>query len=218
MRPTPEFLDRVCSDPGRCPVPLDLYHAATSRDLRPTRWARAGQAGRGGSASVRSWSGPLMPALRCFGVGSLLRTGFRQVVGPIVHEPTPMREQVRPGVGSLHLVLDHMRQRRLDDLARMVRLLGRPVPEQRAEAVRRRMSRPRFKPQAWTSRRFRMLTCPRRCTRRTPSDPGSSTRSLMWCAKSPSGSQSRTYRAPVSIVSRSLLAPRPETRTGSRPW
>ena len=36
----------------------------------------------------------------------------------------------------LDLVLHHMRQRRLDDLAGMVSLLGRPVPEARPEPVR----------------------------------------------------------------------------------
>ena len=33
-------------------------------------------------------------------------------------------------------VLYHMRQGRLDDLARMIRLLGRLIPERRPEAVR----------------------------------------------------------------------------------
>ena len=45
----------------------------------------------------------------------------------IVHEPPPPLEQVRAGVGRLDRILDSVRQRRLDDLARMVRLLGRPV-------------------------------------------------------------------------------------------
>ena len=43
----------------------------------------------------------------------------------------------RPRVGGLYLVLDHVRQRRLDDLARVVRLLGRAVPEAGSETVRR---------------------------------------------------------------------------------
>jgi len=46
-----------------------------------------------------------------------------QVLGPIVHEQPPPLEQVRPRVGRLHLVLHHVRERRLDDLARVVRLL-----------------------------------------------------------------------------------------------
>ena len=54
---------------------------------------------------------------------------------PVVHEPPPPLEQVRPRVGGFDLVLNDMRQRRLDDLARVVGLLRRPVPERRAEAV-----------------------------------------------------------------------------------
>ena len=112
-----------------------LQPAATSGRLLGRVHVRPGEAG---IASVRSWSGrstPATPPLRCFRVGSLLRARFREVVGPIVHEPTPTLEQVRSGIGGLDPVLHHMRQRRLDDLARMVRLLGRPVPERRAEAV-----------------------------------------------------------------------------------
>ena len=33
-------------------------------------------------------------------------------------------EQVRAGIGSFDLILDHVRQRRLDDLARVIRLIG----------------------------------------------------------------------------------------------
>ena len=38
-------------------------------------------------------------------------------------------DQVRACVGRLDLVPDHVRQRRLDDLPRVVRLLRRPIPE-----------------------------------------------------------------------------------------
>ena len=38
--------------------------------------------------------------------------------------------------GSSTLVLDHVGQRRLDDFARVVRLLSRPIPERRPEAMR----------------------------------------------------------------------------------
>ena len=51
-----------------------------------------------------------------------------KVCRPVVHEPTPALEQVRPRVGRFDLVLNDMRQRRLDDLARVVGLLRRPVP------------------------------------------------------------------------------------------
>ena len=48
----------------------------------------------------------------------------------------PALEQIRAGVGRLNLVPDHMRQGRFDNLAWMIRLLGGPIPERRAETVR----------------------------------------------------------------------------------
>ena len=65
-----------------------------------------------------------------------------EVLGPVVHQPPPALEQVRPRVGRLDLVLNDVGERRLDHLPRMVGLLGRPVPERRAEAMRQRR-RPR---------------------------------------------------------------------------
>ena len=50
---------------------------------------------------------------------------------PIVHEAPPPLEQVRPCARRLDLVADNVGEHRLDDLAWMVRLLGRPVPERR---------------------------------------------------------------------------------------
>ena len=47
-----------------------------------------------------------------------------EVFSPIVHEYPPTLEQVRAGVRGLDLVLYDVGQRRLDDLARVVRLLG----------------------------------------------------------------------------------------------
>ena len=47
---------------------------------------------------------------------------------PVIHEPSPPLEQVRAPVRSLHLIADLVRERRLGHLARMVRLLRRPVP------------------------------------------------------------------------------------------
>ena len=58
-----------------------------------------------------------------------------QIRGPIVHQPPPTLEQIRPRVGRLGLVADHVRKRRLDHLPRVVGLLGRPVAETRPEAV-----------------------------------------------------------------------------------
>ena len=52
-----------------------------------------------------------------------------QVLLAVVHQVAPTLEQVRAGVGGLDLVPNDMRQRRLDDLARVIGLLGRPVPE-----------------------------------------------------------------------------------------
>ena len=54
---------------------------------------------------------------------------------PIVHEAPPPLEQVQPRARRLDLVADDVGERRLDDLARMVRLLGRPVRERRPEAM-----------------------------------------------------------------------------------
>ena len=47
-----------------------------------------------------------------------------EIGGPIVHQPAPPLEQVRAGIGGFDRILDHVRERRLDDLARVIRLLG----------------------------------------------------------------------------------------------
>ena len=57
------------------------------------------------------------------------------VGGPVVHQLPPPLEQVRPRVGRLYPVLDDMGQRGLDHIARVVRLLGCPVPERRPETM-----------------------------------------------------------------------------------
>ncbi len=81
-------------------------------------------------------------ALRCRRLAvPLVHWGMRsvsvvEVLGPLVHEPPPPLEQVRAGVGRLNLVLHDVGHRRLNYLARMIRLFGRPIPERRAEAVR----------------------------------------------------------------------------------
>ena len=66
------------------------------------------------------------------------RSPARQIRRPVVHEPTPPLEQVGAPVRGLHLVLDHVRQRGLDHLSGVVRLLCRPVPKRRPEPVRQR--------------------------------------------------------------------------------
>ena len=55
---------------------------------------------------------------------------------PVIHQPTPTLEQVGASVRGLDLVLHHMRQRCLDDLPGVIRLVGRPIPERRPEPVR----------------------------------------------------------------------------------
>ena len=54
----------------------------------------------------------------------------------IVHEPTPTPEQVRQRLGILHLGLEYLGERSRDDFTRMIRFLGGPIPERRAQAVR----------------------------------------------------------------------------------
>ena len=58
-----------------------------------------------------------------------------EVPCPIVHQQLPALKQVGLRVRGLNPVLDHVGERRLDDLAPMVGPLGRPVPERRPEAV-----------------------------------------------------------------------------------
>ena len=63
----------------------------------------------------------------------------RQISLPFLHrQPAAALEQVRAPIGRLDPVLDHMREGRLDDLARMIRRLGRPVAATRPTAVRGR--------------------------------------------------------------------------------
>ena len=54
-------------------------------------------------------------------VGGATSTG--EVRRPVVHEPASALEQVRAPIGCLDPVLDHVREGRLDDLPRMIRLL-----------------------------------------------------------------------------------------------
>ena len=50
-------------------------------------------------------------------------------IGPCVHQPAPLVEQVATPIGRLDLVADRMRERHLDDFARKARALGGPVAE-----------------------------------------------------------------------------------------
>ena len=85
--------------------------------------------------------------------GSALRSLAGQVGRPVVHQLPSALEQVRAPIGCLDPVLYHMRQGGLDDLAGMIRLLGRPVPETRPEPVRH--SRDLELPEQFRQRRVR---------------------------------------------------------------
>ena len=66
---------------------------------------------------------------------SAARTGLRvpipdgRELRPLLHQHAAALEQIRAGIGRLHLVADHVRR---------IRALGRPVPEARSEPVRHR--------------------------------------------------------------------------------
>ena len=59
-----------------------------------------------------------------------------EIGGPLVHQAAPTLEQVRPRVGRFDLVLHRVRERRLDDLAWVIRFLRRPVSKGGPEAGR----------------------------------------------------------------------------------
>ena len=59
-----------------------------------------------------------------------------EVDGPMVHQESATLEQVRARVGRLDVVPDDVSQRGLNNLPRVVRFFGRPVPEAGSEAVR----------------------------------------------------------------------------------
>ena len=97
------------------------YVVLRPKALRPCR-RRAGALTPRETASCRSdHEATAEPARKVLGIKARIfwPAPAGQVLGPIVHETLPALEQVRPRVGGLHLVLDNMRQRRLDDLARM---------------------------------------------------------------------------------------------------
>ena len=133
---------------GRLPQP-----AAHRRPrLRPAVGvhARARHGWRGGVPSppgrtaVRCDAAPVRPRHRCspssgLGWGGRVGTDRGGVVLPVASPLTILRllsfrpRRVPPD--GPELVADDVGERRLDDLARMVRLLGRPVPERRPEAM-----------------------------------------------------------------------------------
>ena len=101
---------------GRGGAPYERGAGGESDPISPLVW-------RGGSTG---WTNPWRS------------TPTSQVTRPIVHQPSPAIEQVRPPVGCFDLVADLVRQRRLRHLARMIGLLNRPEPEAGAEPVQHR--------------------------------------------------------------------------------
>src|SRR5262249_16622081 len=64
-------------------------------------------------------------------------TWLKAIVGPRLHQPAPLLEQVATLIGLLNLITDDMGQCGLGQLAREVRVLRRPCSKGRTEAVRR---------------------------------------------------------------------------------
>ena len=59
-----------------------------------------------------------------------------EIGGPVVHQAAPTLEEITAGVGRLCRVAHRMGERGFDHLTRRIRLLRRPVPEARPEAMR----------------------------------------------------------------------------------
>ena len=57
------------------------------------------------------------------------------VSGPIVHEPTPLLEQITAPIGGLRLVADGVSERHFAELVGIAGALGGPIAETGAEAV-----------------------------------------------------------------------------------
>ena len=115
--------------------PVDVHSAAMVRRAQRAAIFPAAPLGTEGGYRIQPPPGAPLPG-RFPEVVQRRRRGCREVGRPIVHQPAAPLEQVRPRVGRLDPVADHVRQRRLDDLPRVVRLRRRPVPEAGAEAMR----------------------------------------------------------------------------------
>jgi len=63
------------------------------------------------------------------------RAAAGAIGGPIIHEPSPLVEQVAAPIGPLHLVLDSVRQGHFRDLMGIASAFGGPVAEAGTEAV-----------------------------------------------------------------------------------
>lgn len=62
------------------------------------------------------------------------------ICGPIVHEPSPLVEQIAAPIGSLNLIFDCVGQRHFGNLVGMTGAFGCPIAEARTEAVHRRVN------------------------------------------------------------------------------
>jgi hypothetical protein len=58
---------------------------------------------------------------------------------PPIHQATALLEQIAAPISGLHFVANHMRQRRLGDLARKIGALGRLITKRGAEAIGRKV-------------------------------------------------------------------------------
>ena len=131
---------------GQATRPLGRHaHEATSGSLcraavfHPTRTPPA-TGDRASQAILRPVDSPKCPetasdpVAEASGLGAFSPT--RQILGPLLHQDAAALEEVRAGVGRLHLVADRVRQRGLHDRVGRVGALRRPVPEARTEPVR----------------------------------------------------------------------------------
>ena len=63
--------------------------------------------------------------------------GFGTIICPSVHKSSPLIKEITLSISSFRFILDDVRQRHFDDLARKASSFGSPIPKCRAEAMRR---------------------------------------------------------------------------------
>ena len=96
------------------------------------QWARIGCSGSGGGrgtvklSRIRPFCGRILLDQR-LRINDLAVAAGGENAAKLLNLTVP--KEIRAGIGRFHLVPDDMRQRRLDDFARVIRLLSRPVPE-----------------------------------------------------------------------------------------
>ena len=121
------------------PLPCRGAHLSTCRVERLTRWGVFGRCRRiGASPTERQlWNCSRLSTTshRHDRVLPSLLSRRVAVQRPFRHQPASLLEQIATPICGLDLVADRMRERHLDNLAREVRALGRPISERRAEAM-----------------------------------------------------------------------------------